>query len=441
MRELLYVPPAGETTSGAIGLLLPEFENPVFAAFAQAMETHARTAGFATILCNTAGEPLREVDYVHMLLERRVDGMIFISAEITDVRGEHSSHYRKLLERGARLVFVNGGAESLDATSVGVDERAAGRIATEHLDRARPRANRLRRRRGLREPDAEKAAGRADALEAAGLRPDHLVAHGAFSVAGGRSALRELLEAGNGDRPTAVICSSDLMAIGAMQEAVALGLDVPADLGRRVRRHRRRDVDAAALDDGRAAGRGDRGDRDRGAPAPDRGAAADPSELRLRPRLRPAAPRLRLRSTERGGDVVQAAEALERQATLPGNGRAHPGRRRGRPQARRSDRRPRRRRRRRVRLAAPPACTARHSRRTRVIAEPDAPAVRPRIHLVRPHLELDPLPLEHRLDELAQAGGQDQRPARTRELAEAGRGPRRARVPRRRPRLAARGSS
>ena len=121
-----------ETNSGAIGLLLPEFENPVFAAFAQAMETHASRAGLATILCNTAGELLREVDDVHMLLERRVDGMVFISAEITDVRGEHS-HYRQLLERGARLRFVNGGAESLDVTSVGVDERAAGRIATEHL--------------------------------------------------------------------------------------------------------------------------------------------------------------------------------------------------------------------------------------------------------------------------------------------------------------------
>jgi DNA-binding LacI/PurR family transcriptional regulator len=229
MRELLYVPPAGETNSGAIGLLLPEFENPVFAAFAQAMETQASKAGFATILCNTAGEPMREVDYVHMLLERRVDGMIFISAEITDVRGEHS-HYRQLLERGARLVFVNGGAESLDVTSVGVDERAAGRIATEHLIELGHERIGFVAGEAYASPTREKAAGRADALRAAGLRPDHLVAHGAFSVAGGRSALRSLLHASNGDRPTAVICSSDLMAIGAMQEAFALGLDVPRDL-------------------------------------------------------------------------------------------------------------------------------------------------------------------------------------------------------------------
>jgi DNA-binding LacI/PurR family transcriptional regulator len=67
-----------------------------------------------------------------MLLERGVEGMIFISAEITDVRGQALA-LREALDRGARLVFVNGGSEDLDVTSVGVDERAAGRIATEHL--------------------------------------------------------------------------------------------------------------------------------------------------------------------------------------------------------------------------------------------------------------------------------------------------------------------
>ena len=163
------MPPAGETNSGAIGLLLPEFENRVFAAFAQAMETHASKAGFATILCNTAGEPLREVDYVHMLLERRVAGMIFISAEITDVRGEHS-HYRQLLERGARLVFVNR-AESLDVTSVGVDERAAGRIATEHLIELGHGRIGFVAGEAYASPTREKAAGRADALEGQGCGP------------------------------------------------------------------------------------------------------------------------------------------------------------------------------------------------------------------------------------------------------------------------------
>ena len=228
MRELLYVAPDRPGTSRAIGLLLPEFGNPVFSALAQALETCAARAGRATILCNTHGSVDREVEYAHMLLERRVDGMIFISAEITDTRGEHG-HYTQLMESGARLVFVNGASETLHVTSVGVDERAAGRIATEHLLELGHRRIGFVAGQAFSSPTREKQLGRDDALRAAGLEPNGLVAHASFSVAGGRQAMRRLIELADG-RPTAVICSSDLMAIGAMLEAASHGLRVPDDL-------------------------------------------------------------------------------------------------------------------------------------------------------------------------------------------------------------------
>lgn len=229
MRDLLYVPPGRIEPSGAIGLLVPEFGNPIFAALAQAMETRATAAGFATILCNTAGSALRELDYVHMLLERRVEGMVFISAEVTDIRSAHS-HYAQLLEQGARLVFVNGGSESLHVTSVGVDERASGRIATEHLLELGHRRIGFVAGEAFALPTREKARGREDALALAGIDANGDVAHDRFTVDGGRRALRAIVESANGDCPTAVICSNDLMAIGAMQEATALGLRVPEDL-------------------------------------------------------------------------------------------------------------------------------------------------------------------------------------------------------------------
>lgn len=228
LRELLYVAPDRPAASGAIGLLLPEFGNPVFSALAQALETYAARAGLATILCNTHGEVPREVEYAHMLLGRRVDGMIFISAEITDTRGQHG-HYAQLIESGARLVFVNGASETLHVTSVGVDERAAGRIATEHLLELGHRRIGFVAGQAYASPTREKQLGRDDALRAAGLEPNGLVAHASFTLAGGRQAMRRLLEPGEG-RPTGVICSSDLMAIGALLEAVALGVRVPDDL-------------------------------------------------------------------------------------------------------------------------------------------------------------------------------------------------------------------
>jgi DNA-binding LacI/PurR family transcriptional regulator len=228
MRDLLYVPPGRAEAAGAIGLFIPEFGNPVFASLAEAMETYAADIGLATILCNTHGSARRELDYVRVLLERRVEGMIFISAEITDVRGEHS-HYAQLLGRGARLVFVNGGSNEIDVTSVGVDERAAGRIATEHLIALGHQRIGFVAGGEYAFPTREKALGRLDALRAADLT-DGYVAHGEFSVSGGRVALRELIARHPDDRPTGVICSSDLMAIGAIQEAASHGLGVPQDL-------------------------------------------------------------------------------------------------------------------------------------------------------------------------------------------------------------------
>jgi DNA-binding LacI/PurR family transcriptional regulator len=229
MQELLYVPPGRLPDSGAIGLLVPEFANPVFAALAQALETHATNAGYAAILCNTRGSALREVGYVHMLLERKVEGMVFICAEITDVRGDHG-HYEQLLEQGARLVFVNGGLASPASTTVGVDERAAGRLATEHLLELGHRHIGFVAGEVFAQATREKLAGRDDALLDAGIEPNGSVAHAGFTVPGGRRALRRLMETAPENRPTGVMCSNDLMAIGAMLEATALGLRVPEDL-------------------------------------------------------------------------------------------------------------------------------------------------------------------------------------------------------------------
>jgi len=229
VRDLLYVAPGRSEPSGAIGLLVPEFANPVFAALAQALEAHATRVGYATILCNTAGSAMREVDYVQMLLERHVDGMVFICAEVTDVRSDHS-HYRQLLDRGARLVFVNGSSDALPVTSVGVDERASGRLATEHLLELGHREIGFVAGHTYAQATREKLGGRADALRDAGLDPDQHIEHADFTVAGGRQALRILIERENGNRPTGVICSNDLMAIGALQEAATLGLRVPDDL-------------------------------------------------------------------------------------------------------------------------------------------------------------------------------------------------------------------
>jgi DNA-binding LacI/PurR family transcriptional regulator len=228
MRELLYVPPRRRPATGLIGLLVPSLENPIFPALAQEMEERATEAGFASILCNTTAAAFREVDYVHMLLDRGADGMIFISCEMTNLSGEHD-HYARLVEEGARIVFVNGALNTLRVPSIAVDERSAGELATQHLIELGHTRIGYIAGPDYYLPTRQKAAGRESALRGAGLSPDGFVAHGEdFSVEEGRTALSQLLE--HDPPPTGVICSSDLMAIGVLQEAAARGLRVPEDL-------------------------------------------------------------------------------------------------------------------------------------------------------------------------------------------------------------------
>jgi DNA-binding LacI/PurR family transcriptional regulator len=227
MQELMYVQLAEPGAMAAIALLVPELANPVFPALAEAMETRAKKHGFASILCNTGGSVDAEADYVIMLLERQVAGMIFISCEGADLRAQHS-HYRRLLRAGAQLVFVNGGPRTVDAPVVGIDERAAGRLATQHLLSLGHERIGFVAGPSHYVPTQEKAEGRVEALTASRIPPNGFVAHGEFSIAGGRRAMSKLL--GTSRPPTGVICSSDLMAIGAMREGRARGLRIPEDL-------------------------------------------------------------------------------------------------------------------------------------------------------------------------------------------------------------------
>ena len=200
MRELLYVPPGRRPATGVIGLLVPELENPIFPALAQAMEARATETGYASILCNTRSAAYREVDYVHMLLDHQVEGMIFVSCEMTNLSGEHD-HYAKLVGEGARLVFVNGSLNTVDVPAVGVDERAAGELATQHLIELGHTRIGFVAGPAHYLPTREKAAGRGAALAVAGIDDGDLVAYGEFGVEGGARAGRRLLR--RPDRPPA----------------------------------------------------------------------------------------------------------------------------------------------------------------------------------------------------------------------------------------------
>ena len=77
-------------------------------------------------------------------------------------------------------------------------------------------------------PAREKQAGWRRRSSPPGTRRDGHLAHDDFTVAGGLRAARKLLELD--PRPTGIICSNDLMAIGVLKGAAEAGLRVPEDL-------------------------------------------------------------------------------------------------------------------------------------------------------------------------------------------------------------------
>ena len=214
-------------STGVLGLLVPELTNPVFPAFAEALEARAAERGYSTVLCNTQAASIREEEYVRMLLARGVAGMVFVSPESTDSLAPHG-HYKLLREDGVRMVFVNGGMPTLDVPDVCVDEQVAGYLATRHLVELGHERIGFVCGPAHSVPTRLKRAGWQAALEEAGLRADPaLVAHAQYGAEGGALAAAKLLDTA---APTALACASDVMAFGALSEARRRGLLIPQQL-------------------------------------------------------------------------------------------------------------------------------------------------------------------------------------------------------------------
>ena len=180
----------------------------------QAMETQRDAGRARDHPLQHRGSTVAEADYVHMLLERRVDGMIFISSEAADLRADHS-HYARLLGEGARLVFVNGAVEALDVPPSGSTSArpASSRPSTCSSSATGGSASSPGRRATC--PTREKAAGRVLALARPGSSPtgssrtpssaSTAAARrcGRCSTGDDRPTGRDLLERPDGDRRAA----------------------------------------------------------------------------------------------------------------------------------------------------------------------------------------------------------------------------------------------
>jgi LacI family repressor for deo operon, udp, cdd, tsx, nupC, and nupG len=209
--------------AGLVGLIVPELDNPIFPAFAQTIESSLTQHGFTPVLCTQAPGGVPEDEYVDMLLDRQVSGIIFVSGLHADSTSD-PERYRKLVLRPLPIVLVNGYTEGIEAPFISCDDRTAGELAVGHLAALGHRKIGLITGPERYYPVQRKIEGYRAAIARHGLTEAISLAW--FSVEGGEAAAGRLLEQG----VTALACGSDLMALGAIRAARHRGLEVPTDV-------------------------------------------------------------------------------------------------------------------------------------------------------------------------------------------------------------------
>jgi LacI family transcriptional regulator len=210
--------------SRTVGAVFPPVDNPIFAAATQALAHELATAGYTLLLATHEYDPDAEVAAARALVERGVDGLVFIGLD-------HAPALYQLLSQSGVPYELTW---SLDPTGyhhcVGIAHRLASVRVTQHLlelghrefaviagitahnDRAR-----------------ERLAGAREALAARGieLRADRVI-EAEFSIPDARRAFLALINSAPGF--TALVCGNDTLALGALTECMRRGIQVPAEL-------------------------------------------------------------------------------------------------------------------------------------------------------------------------------------------------------------------
>lgn len=211
--------------SPLIGLIVLDVSNPFFTEVARGVEDAANAAGSIVVLCNSDDSAAKEQRYLQSLEEQRVQGML-----ITPV-GSGEASVQRVRRHGIAVVFLDHPSRSTDLCSVAVDDVLGGELATMHL-----LAQGHRRIGFIHGPPtirqiAERQRGVLRAVKRFGLDPQMAVLN--ITLAGqntseGEACVDLLLT--SEQRPTAVFCGNDLLALGLMRGFAKHGIRVPQDI-------------------------------------------------------------------------------------------------------------------------------------------------------------------------------------------------------------------
>ena len=232
MKEVNYQPnfAARSLITGltwTIGLVVPDLLHPFFAQVAQEISTEIRKKGYSLFISSSEDDAELEQHEIAQLLARRVDVMLIASAQRT------IESFRQVEEQKVPYILLDRYFSGLEANFVGVDDKAVGLLATNHLIEQG-----CRRIAHIRGSEVSTAIGRLEGYKEALASkqmtslPGHVVSIGNSGdnkgERGGYEATTKLLA--NKIRPDGIFCFNDPVALGTMRGILDAGLRIPEDI-------------------------------------------------------------------------------------------------------------------------------------------------------------------------------------------------------------------
>ena len=212
--------------AGLVGLVLPELQNPIFPAFADVVGNALAQRGFTPLLCTRTAGGVSEADYVELLLQHAVAGVVFAGGLYAQADASHE-HYRQLVRRRLPAVLVNAAIDDLGFPRVSCDDAVAVEQAFGHLVALGHERLGMVLAPADHVPSRRKLAAFQVCADKAGLTvAPGAVEYAMFSLESGQAAASRLLERG----VTGIICASDPLALGAIRAVRRRGMSPPEDV-------------------------------------------------------------------------------------------------------------------------------------------------------------------------------------------------------------------
>jgi LacI family transcriptional regulator len=206
-----------------VALIVPDLTNPFYPMVLRGLADVLVPAGYHAVVCNTDGTREEEISFLREMATRQVDGVVIAAFQLTR---------KDLLVHSGTVPLVRLGGGPFDADLgdlVRSDDEGGMLQAVRYLlEQGRRRSAYVGGTRHAGPSDLREAGYRRALAEAGHTVDEDLVIRGDFTREAGRAAAEILL--GRPDRPDAIACANDLIAIGVLDTARALDLTVPDDL-------------------------------------------------------------------------------------------------------------------------------------------------------------------------------------------------------------------